>query len=114
MPQEELNNIQTAKANSPKTFVTAKSMLKGYFVITTSLMGNHHPLYINMKRLRRFEREGGFLYGETGKIRPTVQTISAVRFIQLHTRAWFAKALASTEAQAIKLPLFHKPGEKCR
>jgi hypothetical protein len=116
MPLAELNTIQTTKVILPKTFATAKSTLKGFFVITSTLLGEQHPLNIKLKLLLDdLDEREGFFAERLEKHDPQFGHARLLRFVQLHTRAWFAKVLEATdlaEAQAAKLPPFHKPGAK--
>jgi hypothetical protein len=116
VPLEELNAVQSTKAVIPTSFATAKAMLKGFYIIVASLLGHQHTMTQKYKDfLDDVEMNESFYADRIQKHDPNFGAARLLRFVQLHTRAWFIKTLQATdhaEAKAIKLPPFHKPAEK--
>jgi hypothetical protein len=113
VPLADLDIVQTTKALIPDTFALAKSMLKGYYIILAALIGDQHPLTAQYHRLLMdLERKETLFLERILKQDSKLGPARLLRFVQLHTRAWFLQALQAhdhVQAQAIPLPPLQKP-----
>jgi hypothetical protein len=44
IPLQELHTLQSTRAVIPNTFVSAKAMLKGFYIVVVALLGDQHAL----------------------------------------------------------------------
>jgi hypothetical protein len=113
VPLADLDIVQTTKGLVPDTFALAKSMLKGCYIMLAALIGDQHPLTAQYHRLLMdLERKETLFLERILKHDSKFGPARLLRFVQLHTRAWFLQALQAhdhAQAQAIPLPPFQKP-----
>jgi hypothetical protein len=88
-------------------------LLEGYCIILAALIGDQHPLTAQYHRLLMdLERKETIFLERILKHDSKFGPARLLRFVQLHTRAWFLQALQAhdhAQAQAIPLPPFQEP-----
>jgi hypothetical protein len=116
VPLIELNTVHCVKTVIPRTFTAAKAMLKAFLIVMVSILGEQHALINKYNHfLEDLDAKESFYSERIQKYDPILGPARLLRFVQLHTRAWFLRVQETSdhaEARAVKLPPYHKPGEK--
>jgi hypothetical protein len=104
----DLKAVKNTRVVVPATPALARAMLKAFHVLLVALVGDQHPL---VRQYSALDQKENFFFERLQKVDGQVGPARLLRFIHLHTRAWFSEVWNSTDhdmAQAIPLPPFLK------
>jgi hypothetical protein len=92
VPLFELNTAHCVKTIIPRTFAAAKAMLKAFLIVMVSILGEQHALINEHKHfLEDLDTKESFFSERIRKYDPFFGPARFLRFVQLHTRAWFLR-----------------------
>jgi hypothetical protein len=108
----DLKAVKNTGAVVPETPALARAMLKAFHVVLVALLGDQHPLVRQYSTfLAALDQKENFFFERLQKVDGQFGPARLLRFIHLHTRAWFSEVWNSTDhdmARAIPPPPFLK------
>jgi hypothetical protein len=103
----DLKIVKGTSAIIPETPALARAMLKAFHIILASLLGDQHPLVQRYGIfLTDLDNKENFYFERLQKADAQYGPARLLRFIHLHTRAWFLEVWnAADQASACQIPL---------